>query len=233
MIKIGGIEFLSQLKANPKVCDIPILDDIIDNLLKLNPAKRPLEDCDKISYSYNPKIYQNSALRKSEIQDNHQTIGYFNGAPSGAYNPPSDVKSDLTDIEQSYYPIILLWPESKFPHRLRYETVDPPDYPIDDGRQEGAQRISRVLHSHIDNYPIFIVTRRTLRSDDFRVVISGMQFFTDVILEDFPSPVFLQRQGVLKVTTWAYTDHYIALSFRSYCSSSHNGNIHLSLSRPL
>ena len=46
----------------------------------------------------------------------------------------------------------------------------------------------------------FCLFHSSLRSNDSSLVMSACEFLSDVVFQDFPAEVFLQRPGIVKVS---------------------------------
>ncbi|CAL1538592.1 unnamed protein product [Lymnaea stagnalis] len=194
---MGAIEFLSQLRCDIEPCHRPIIDQILESIMLLPDTgteqhapeciyHRPTDSAvwgastlTTVDASHGSHTSQSPGLRMAtsmERLSQHGAQGYFAGVSSGAGHPTfgtTDYNTEAKDILSSA-----------------------------DVRENGMSlfRLSTFpwLPLTQTDQHVIVSTNSTLQTRDSATLVGACEFLADVVFQDFPAELFLQRPEILK-----------------------------------
>ncbi|ESO98430.1 hypothetical protein LOTGIDRAFT_231452 [Lottia gigantea] len=177
---IGGVEFLSQLRSNITLSLQPIIDQILENILRLPTASTNQHAPECIYHrpaTDSANVTQQSVQSSCTSHSNRST-------PTNITQQTVVVNTDKIDVLEEPQP--------------RYFTNgDPLD--IGNAPPTGFRLTAFPwLPLTPTDRHVLESTNKSLQSRDAKMLASSCEFLSDVVFQDFPSEIFLQRPQVVK-----------------------------------
>ncbi|XP_076470158.1 rotatin-like isoform X2 [Babylonia areolata] len=184
---VGGIEFLSHLREDVETSLQPIIDQILENVMRL-PDVKDQEHAPECIY-HKPA---DSAVWGNTVDENNPSHVSMATATSHLSSLPSVTAEKLgrhDDVSEGYF-------------QGRGESSAAPG-PQPDLRPEHSpvgfkmSTFPWLPLTRTDRY-VLQSTNRSLQSRDVWVLTSACEFLSDVAFQDFPAEIFLQRPLIVK-----------------------------------
>ncbi|XP_041454793.1 rotatin-like isoform X2 [Lytechinus variegatus] len=190
LVKIGAVQFLSQLRQDIEDNLQASIDDILELLLSL-----PGEVTSSVSYEH--CFYE------------AQTTGHNGDVIQDASSIPKVSPRSLTltpDMANGYFHLGLPSPTGALKNKSRRAILQE--------QCPGSKGICGVIFSTFPWLPLTATdvhvlssTNNSLCSSDVQVVITSCDFINDVVLHDFPAEIFLQRPNIIQSLLSLLADH--------------------------
>ena len=191
-MEVGGVEFLSQLRSHVDPSCQETIDQILENLLKLPPSilKSHTTTCD-------------STQTETRTLSSHScdTFNNYDSSPalSHTHLPLQDSQQVFADNDQ----ILSVTMPTNSTHSFTISSESGQQLDNTHMTTSNENGIERELFpwlqiSTVDHH-ILTTTAHRLESDDTSCFITTCSFVENVLLNDFPPQLFLQRPAVLQV----------------------------------
>lgn len=192
LVEVGGVEFLSQLRSHVDPSCQEAIDQILENLLKLPPSILK-------SHTTIPDSTQTETRRLSS-----HSYDSFNNHDSSP--PPNHTHLPLQDSQQVLADSDLILSVTVPTNSTHSFTM-----PSESGQQSDNSHVTTSNESGTErelfpwlqistvDHHILTTTAHRLESDDKSCFITTCSFVENVLLNDFPAQLFLQRPAVLQV----------------------------------
>ncbi|XP_059138641.1 rotatin-like [Physella acuta] len=189
---IGGIEFLSQLRCDIEPCHRPIIDQILESTMHLPDQESHVHAPECIYHKLRDSaVWGASTLTTEDKSHMSESLGsrlttnldrlsqYVPGGPSYFTNGatqrvPPQHREENVGTEQSLF-------NTKDYNANIFRLSTFPWLPL----------------TGIDQQ-VITSTNNSLQTKDSAMLIGACEFLADVVFQDFPAELFLQRPGILK-----------------------------------
>lgn len=175
LVRIGAVEFLSELRPDCDSVLQPIIDDILENLFKL-PEPSELSPPSFRRYGEECHYHQKTPQEREQSVD----VDFMTPIQDPVYDSP-----------QSFFPT-----ETK-QRNLSHDQMQQLSPSLDGMKGVKFSTFPWLILTPTDKH-VLSSTNNSLCSPRQDVVITSCNFLSDVVLQDFPAEIFLQRPSIVK-----------------------------------
>ncbi|XP_041375404.1 rotatin-like [Gigantopelta aegis] len=188
---IGGIEFLTQLRENVEPSLRPIIDQILENAMKLPEIRVKLHAPECI---YQRPLDASAGTHQSVTNINESARSQPMSVASSSCVPPMSSVSNADRLRCYDEPS-----PGYFVTPCQHEPVSQPSDIIETGSSSCFyMTVFPWLPLTPTDRHVLASTNTSLQSKDISLLISASEFLSDVVIQDFPAEVFLQRPSIIK-----------------------------------
>ncbi|XP_077983359.1 rotatin-like [Glandiceps talaboti] len=192
LVDIGGVEFLSRLRPNCEPKLQVTVDTTLENLLSLPEIGEAEHRRECIYHQHSPTSQDNVVKKAANTSTSFDSI--------------SKIQHDQISVSQSKTVFEIQEPQvGYFVQQQHHSTIEPPVSQPQGPSATDYENISCFQFSTFPWLPLTSTDRQVLTSTDSSMrsqnptlVGSSCEFLSEVVLQDFPAEIFLQRPNIVQ-----------------------------------